>query len=124
MFSNEQTLHRFTGEKAEGQFHDRYEKALEQVRSEFGRIYTMMIGGREVRTPSTVAHTSPIDTRIVLGHMPNRECHPCEEGHCQLPKEAFERWGIIEYGKRVQILHGSQTSWPVASSSLPPWVSI
>jgi tetrahydrodipicolinate N-succinyltransferase len=70
MFLNEQTLHRFMMEKAEGQFHDMYEKALEQVRSEFGKIYTMVIGGSEVRTPSTVAHTSPIDTRIVLGHMP------------------------------------------------------
>jgi 1-pyrroline-5-carboxylate dehydrogenase len=70
MFENEHTVRRFMTEKAEGQFHDRYERALEQVRSEFGRKYSMIIGGKKVRTPSTVVQTSPIDTRIVLGHLP------------------------------------------------------
>ena len=68
MFASEQTLQRFMTEKAEGQFHDRYESALEQVRSEFGRRYAMVIGGNEVRTRAKATHTSPIDTRIVLGH--------------------------------------------------------
>ncbi|MGI0015094.1 MAG: L-glutamate gamma-semialdehyde dehydrogenase, partial [Nitrososphaera sp.] len=70
MFENENTLHRFMTEKAEGEFHDRYERALEQVRSEFGRRYPMIIGGKEVRTTETIAEPSPIDTRIVLGHLP------------------------------------------------------
>src|SRR5215210_1228407 len=102
MFLNEQTLHRFMIEKAEGQFHDRYEKALEQVRSEFGRIYTMVIGESEVRTPSTVAHTSPIDTRIVLGNMPIGSAIHVKKA-IAAAKEAFKRWGRTENRKRVQI---------------------
>ena len=70
MFQNEHTLRHFMTEKAEGQFHDRYERALAQVRAEFGRKYPMVIAGKEVRTAGTVAHTSPIDTRLVLGYMP------------------------------------------------------
>ena len=37
MFENENTLRRFMTERAEGEFHDRYERALEAARAEFGR---------------------------------------------------------------------------------------
>src|SRR5215210_536776 len=122
MFLNEQTLHRFMTEKAEGQFHDIYEKALEQVRSEFGKIYPMVIGGSEVRTPSTVAHTSPIDTRIVLGHMPIGSAIHVRKA-IAAAKEAFERWARIEYGKRVQICMAAADIMAHRKFELAAWVS-
>jgi 1-pyrroline-5-carboxylate dehydrogenase len=122
MFLNEQTLHRFMMEKAEGQFHDMYEKALEQVRSEFGKIYTMVIGGSEVKTTSTVAHTSPIDTRIVLGHMPIGSAIHVRKA-IAAAKEAFERWARIEYGKRVQICMAAADIMAHRKFELAAWVS-
>ncbi|HKH89202.1 MAG TPA: aldehyde dehydrogenase family protein, partial [Nitrososphaera sp.] len=122
MFLNEQTLHRFVMEKAEGQFHDMYEKALEQVRSEFGKIYTMVIGGSEVRSTSTVAHTSPIDTRIVLGHMPIGSAIHVRKA-IAAGKEAFERWARIEYGKRVQICMAAADIMAHRKFELAAWVS-
>src|SRR5919107_1443970 len=122
MFSNEHTLHRFMMEKAEGQFHDRYEKALEQVRSEFGRIYTMVIGGSEVTTPAPATHTSPIDTRIVLGHMPIGSAIHVRKA-IAAAKEAFERWGRMEYGKRVQICTAAADILAHRKFELAAWVS-
>src|SRR5688500_17808136 len=106
MFSNEHTLQKFMMEKAEGQFHDRYEKALEQVRSEFGRTYTMLIGGSEITTSTTIKHTSPIDTRIVLGHMPIGGARHVRRA-IAAAKEAFERWGRIDYRERGHLCRGA-----------------
>ena len=70
MFENEHTLRRFLTEKAEGQFHDRYEKALESARAEFGSKYPMVINGQRVKISKNTTHISPIDTRVVLGYLP------------------------------------------------------
>src|SRR5919199_5558528 len=102
MFENEQTLRTFMIEKIEGQFHDRYERAVEQVRSQFGRIYTMMIDGNQVVTRDTVAHTSPIDTRIVLGYLPSGDVEHVKHAIIAA-KNAFEYWSKIDYRDRVRI---------------------
>jgi 1-pyrroline-5-carboxylate dehydrogenase len=122
MFENEHTVRRFMTEKAEGQFHDRYERALEQVRSEFGRKYPMVIGGREVRTPSTVAQTSPIDTRMVLGHLPVGGA-----GHVRqavaAAKKAFESWGRTGYPERVRICRTAADIMSQRKFELAAWIS-
>jgi 1-pyrroline-5-carboxylate dehydrogenase len=122
MFSNEHTLHRFMMEKAEGQFHDRYEKALEQVRSEFGRTYTMVIGGSEVTTSATIKHISPIDTRIVLGHMPIGGASHVRKA-IAAAKEAFESWGRIDYRERVHVCRVAADIMADRKFELAAWVS-
>src|SRR5581483_7905708 len=102
MFENEHTLRSFMTGKAEGQFHDRYESALEHVRSEFGRKYAMVIGGREVRTAQTAAHKSPLDTRIVLGHLPVGSATHVRQA-IAAAKKAFESWGKTGWQERVKI---------------------
>src|ERR687892_568921 len=122
MFSNEHTLQKFMMEKAEGQFHDRYEKALEQVRSEFGKTYTMVIGGSEIMTSTTIKHTSPIDTRIVLGHMPIGGASHVRKAIASA-KEAFERWGRIDYLERVHLCRVAADIMAERKFELAAWVS-
>ncbi len=122
MFSNERTLHRFLTEKAEGQFHDRYEKALEQVRSEFGRAYTMVIGGSEVMTSTMVKHTSPIDTRIVLGYMPIGGARHVRKA-IAAAKEAFEHWGKVDYRERVHVCRVAADIVAEHKFELAAWVT-
>jgi 1-pyrroline-5-carboxylate dehydrogenase len=122
MFSNEHTLQKFMKEKAEGQFHDRYEKALEQVRSEFGRTYTMVIGGSEITTSTTIKHTSPIDTRIVLGHMPIGGARHVRKA-IAAAREAFERWGRIDYRERVHLCRVAADIVAERKFELAAWVS-
>src|ERR671924_1370769 len=122
MFASEQTLQRFMTEKAEGQFHDRYERALEQVRSEFGRRYAMVIDGSEVGTRATAAHTSPIDTRIVLGHMPIGGASHVRQA-IAAAKKAFERWGVTDYRERVHICRAAADIMAVRKFELAAWIS-
>lgn len=122
MFENEQTLRTFMTEKIEGQFHDRYERAAEQVRSEFGRTYTMVIDGNEVATRDTVAHTSPIDRRIVLGYLPSGGSNHVKHA-ITAAKKAFEHWSKIAYRDRVQICRAVADIIADRKFELAAWVS-
>src|ERR671923_5510 len=122
MFASEQTLRTFLMEKTEGQFHDRYERALEQVRSEFGRRYAMVIDGSEIGTRATAAHTSPIDTRIVLGHMPIGGASHVRQA-IAAAKKAFERWGMTDYRERVHICRAAADIMADRKFELAAWVS-
>ncbi|HEX6067414.1 MAG TPA: aldehyde dehydrogenase family protein, partial [Nitrososphaera sp.] len=122
MFENEHTLRHFMTEKAEGQFHDRYEKALEQARPEFGKKYHMIIGGKEVRTAQAFSHASPIDTRVVLGHFPAGTAR-----HAKLAvasaKKAFEEWGRTDWRERVRIFRSAADLMSRKKFELAAWVS-
>lgn len=130
MFENEHTLRRFLAEKAEGQFHDRYERALEAARSEFGiKKYPMVIGGRQVMTARTVPHVSPIDTRIVLGHMPAGTAAHARQAIASA-KKAFEGeegeeagWGKSAWQERVKIFQKAAGIMSERKFELAAWVS-
>lgn len=122
MFENEHTLRRFMTERAEGQFHDRYERALEQVRKEFGRKYPMIIGGKEVRTSSTVAETSPIDTRTVLGHLPVGSASHAKQA-IAAAKKAFSDWSRTPYKERVRICKSAADIMTQRKFELAAWIS-
>ncbi len=122
MFENEHTFHKFMTEKAEGQFHDRYEKALEQVRSEFGRKFPMVIGGKEVKTSQTIAHTSPADTRIVLGYAPSGSTSHVRQA-IAAAKKAFEIWSKAPWQERVNIFRAAADIMSQRKFELAAWIS-
>jgi 1-pyrroline-5-carboxylate dehydrogenase len=122
MFASEQTLNRFMTERAEGQFHDRYERALEHIRSEFGRKYAMMIGGSALATRATATHTSPIDTRIVLGHLPIGNVNHVRQA-IAVAKKAFRHWGMTGYRERVNICRAAADIMAHRKFELAAWVS-
>ena len=47
--------------------HRELDRAIDRVKTDFGKSYPLVIGGREVRSSSQFDDRSPIDTRIVLG---------------------------------------------------------
>lgn len=50
-------------------FHRQFDEALSQVRARLGRAYPLYIGGEAVMSSAApIVDTSPIDTRMVLGH--------------------------------------------------------
>lgn len=122
MFENEHTLRRFMTERAEGHFHDRYERALEHVRKEFGKKYPMVIGGKEVRTPATSAQASPIDTRIVLGHLPVGSATHVRQA-VAAAKKTFESWSRISYKERVRTCRAAADIMSQRKFELAAWVS-
>jgi 1-pyrroline-5-carboxylate dehydrogenase len=101
LYENENTLHRFITSKGEEAFHDRYEEAIENIKSEFGRRYTMIIGGKNVTTSESFIHTSPIDTRIILAYFPSGTAKHVQHA-IKVGKKAFESWGKTDYKERVE----------------------
>jgi 1-pyrroline-5-carboxylate dehydrogenase len=122
MFESEHTLRSFMTGKAEGQFHDRYERALEQARSEFGRKYAMVIGGSEVRTSQVIAHKSPLDTRIVLGHLPSGNTAHARQA-IAAAKKAFDSWGRSGWQERVKICRAAADIMSQRKFELAAWIS-
>ncbi|HKZ62119.1 MAG TPA: aldehyde dehydrogenase family protein [Nitrososphaera sp.] len=122
MFENEHTVRRFMAERAEGQFHDRYERALEQVRAEFGRKYSMIIGSREVRTPATVVQMSPIDIRLMLGHLPVASASHVKQA-VAAAKKAFGSWGRTDYQQRVRVCRAAADIMGQRKFELAAWIS-
>jgi 1-pyrroline-5-carboxylate dehydrogenase len=126
MFENEHTLRQFLVEKTEGQFHDRYERALEAARSEFGKKYPMIIGGKQVLTAKMVSHISPIDTRLVLGYMPGGTISHTRRAIASA-KKAFEKeeggWGKTEWQERVRIFRKAADIMSERKFELAAWVS-
>jgi 1-pyrroline-5-carboxylate dehydrogenase len=122
MFENEHTVRRFMGERTEGQFHDMYERALEHARTEFGRRYSMIIGGREVRTAATVAQTSPIDTRLVLGHLPVGSASHVKQA-VTAAKIAFMSWSKTGYRERVQVCRAAAEIVSQRKFELAAWIT-
>jgi 1-pyrroline-5-carboxylate dehydrogenase len=122
MFENEHTLRRFLTEKAEGQFHDRYEKALEGARSEFGSKYPMVINGQRVKTSKNTTHVSPIDTRVVLGYLPAGTATHSRQA-IAAAKKAFEKWGKSEWQERVRIFRKAADIMSEKKFELAAWIS-
>ena len=49
------------------EFHIEFDKAVEKVRKDFGKLYKNRIGGVDTEDRKTVEIRSPIDKRIVIG---------------------------------------------------------
>jgi len=122
MFENEYTLSKFMTERAEGQFHDIYERALEQVRAEFGRRYTMVIGGKEIKGAQTAVHRSPADTRIVLGHIPIGSTRHAKQAIAEA-KKAFEVWSKAGWQERIKIFRAAADIMSESKFELAAWIS-
>src|ERR687886_96409 len=105
-FENEDTVKKFMMSKGEEAFHDKYEKAIESVKSQFGRKYTMIIDGKKVKASKTFVHTSPIDTRIILGYFP---CGTAKHVRTAIKsaRSSFEKWSKTDYKYRIEIFRSA-----------------
>ena len=113
-------MRRFMTERAEGEFHVRYEKALELVRSEFGRKYPMVIGGSEVWTSQTVPQYSPIDTRLLLARLPAGGAQHAKKA-VAAAKKSFETWGRSDFRERVKIMRAAADIMSEKKFELAAW---
>jgi 1-pyrroline-5-carboxylate dehydrogenase len=119
---NEHTLHKFMVSKGEEAFHNRYEEAIENIKSEFGRRYTMIIDDKNVKSSETFVHTSPMDTRIVLAYFPSGTAKHTRNA-IKAAKEAFESWGKTDYNKRIELCRNAVDIMVRRKFELAAWIS-
>src|ERR671918_2338513 len=123
VFENEHTLHKFMVSKGEEAFHNRYEEGVENIKSEFGRRYTMIIDDKNVESSSeTFVHTSPIDTRIVLAYFPSGTAKHTEDA-IKAAKKAFESWSKTDYNKRIELCKNAADIMFRRKFELAAWIS-
>lgn len=121
-FENEDTFGKFLRSGKEHDFHKKYEEAITMIRSQFGRKYTMLIDGRPVRTTKWLAHTSPIDTRLVLGYFPKGDSSHVQRA-IGAAKKAFENWRQTKYQDRVRILRNAADNMIERKFELSAWIT-
>jgi 1-pyrroline-5-carboxylate dehydrogenase len=91
-----------SGERMED-LHRELDRAIEYVRTSFGRSYPLMIGGREVRAAGEFEDRSPIDTRILLGTFQQASREQAREA-IAAAKAAFPAWSARPWAERVALL--------------------
>ena len=123
MFESEHTIRRFLSERGEGEFHDRYERALEQARSEFGKRLTMVIGGKGVKTSRSLPHSSPIDKRLILALVPVGTARNVKDAITSA-KKAFPIWAGTDFRERVRICRSAADIMSERKFDLAAWISL
>lgn len=85
------------------EFHREYEKAVEEIRKDFGKLYPNMIGGVPSKSERKVEVRSPIDTRIILGYVQQATKEETTQA-VDLAHKAFPGWRDLGWRERVSIL--------------------
>jgi 1-pyrroline-5-carboxylate dehydrogenase len=121
-FENEQTFNKFVLSKKEDLFHDRYELALQIVKSEFGKVYPLIIGGKKIMTQTTFALHSPIDTRITLGYF-SRAASKDTINAINAARDSFEIWRNYDYKRRIKICAAAAERLRRSKFEIAAWLS-
>jgi 1-pyrroline-5-carboxylate dehydrogenase len=83
--------------------HAEFDRALDAVRSDFGATYGTYVGGQWRPAGTTFAKTSPVDTRLTLGHFHDGSAEDIDAA-VAAAKAAFPAWRATPWQERVRIL--------------------
>jgi len=102
MFQNEKTWATYVTNNSTDEFHTKFDQAIDQVRKDFGKNYPMIIAGKEIPANNLFPVRSPADKNLILANFPlassDDAIHAIDSA-----KEAFYKWSLVPYQKRVQI---------------------
>ena len=121
-YNNENTFDKMMSSNQENLFHNKYIEAIESIKSQFGKKYAMVIDGQYVHSSQNFAHTSPIDTRIILGYLPSGSANHVKQA-IMAAKKAFESWSRICYKKRIEICRIAADIMSSRKFELAAWIS-
>jgi len=121
-FENEHTFEKFVISKEEESFHEQYEQAIRDVRSEFGRQYPLIIGSKKIKTNSNFTHRSPLDSRITLGYFPRSRPEDTRVA-IRDARNSFKVWSKYDYKKRIEICSAAGDILSRRKFELAAWLS-
>ncbi len=104
-FANELTYLRAIQGKKEGQFHSKYEKAVEEQLEELKRPTTFqnVIGGRKGKGAKTFSKFSPNDRTLLLGKFESGKRSDVNAA-VKAAREAFQDWSRWDHTDRVAVI--------------------
>src|ERR1041385_7154192 len=121
-YNNENTFNKMMSSNQENLFHNKYLEAIESIKPQFGKKYAMVIDGQYIHSSQNFAHTSPIDTRMILGYLPSGSANHVKQA-IMAAKKAFESWSRICYKKRIEICRIAADIMSGRKFELAAWIS-
>ncbi|MFD1065449.1 L-glutamate gamma-semialdehyde dehydrogenase [Oceanobacillus locisalsi] len=95
-------------------------KNLEYVRSEFGKEYPLIIGGKEVLKEHKLASYNPAAHHETVGYMSQADKENLEEA-ITAAKNAYEHWGSLTFLERARYLFKASKIMQRRKSELIAW---
>jgi 1-pyrroline-5-carboxylate dehydrogenase len=121
-FENEDTFRKLSKSNKESIFHKKYEDAIEDIKHQFGRKYPLLIDGKDVMSADSFKHTSPLDTRIILGYFPSGSLKDVNNAITSASK-MFDKWRKIDYQERLKIFASAVKSIVAKKFELSAWLT-
>src|SRR6056297_3406930 len=78
-------------------------KALEQMKSEFGKSYPLWVGGRDVETDNKLESVNPAKKTEVVGYLSQANKSVIDDAFVAANK-AFESWSQVSFAERALYL--------------------
>ena len=89
-FENEFTWGKAISDNTTDQFHENFEKGIDEAKKEIGNTYPIIINGIELYSDETFTVKSPSDTRIIIGKFSKATISDTHNA-ISSAKNAFER---------------------------------
>jgi len=101
-FVNEFTWGKAVSENTTEEFHEKFEKAIDEAKKEFGKNYPLIIDGKELYSEDNFSVNSPSDTKITIANFPKASTSNTKDAILSA-KKAFDEWSNLSYQNRIQI---------------------
>src|SRR5215813_13812559 len=101
-FVNENTYYEYIKNNNEKLFHEKYQQAIDRVKSDFDAEIPLFINGKVHKSNRKILVKSPLDDRLVLGRVQN-----ASQKHVLLAiksaNAAYGEWSRTNYNYRVNL---------------------
>jgi 1-pyrroline-5-carboxylate dehydrogenase len=122
-FENENTWPKAVAAGKTEEFHHKYEQAVANASSQFGRRYPNVIGGVDVYSEGgEFEDLSPSDTRIVIGRFQKSTREETVKA-IEAASKAFIQWSHTPYEERVGIIRRAADIFAKRKFELAAWMS-
>ncbi|MBI5697249.1 MAG: aldehyde dehydrogenase family protein, partial [Thaumarchaeota archaeon] len=102
MIENENTWAKAVQNNSTDEFHKKFDAALDLLKSEFGKTYPLIIGGKEVHSDKLFEIKSPSDVTITLAKFPLATKEQTDQA-IESARNAFSQWSATPYQSRAKI---------------------
>jgi 1-pyrroline-5-carboxylate dehydrogenase len=119
---NEDTFRKLSKSNKESIFHKKYDDAIEDIKPQFGRKYPLLIDGKDVMSVNSFKHTSPLDTRVILGYIPSGSLKDVNYA-IKSAYKMFEKWRKTDYQERLKIFASAVESIVAKKFELSAWIT-
>jgi 1-pyrroline-5-carboxylate dehydrogenase len=96
-------------------------KALEKVRSELGREYDLVIGGKKRKTREKIVSLDPSNPNTVVGSVGKATREDAEEA-IRLAAESFRSWSRVKPEERAEVLFKAATKIRERKHEFSAWM--